>query len=98
MSIKKYVAGFIILSGIAMVLPKPGSNKEIDYTTQSRIEYNGVKEVNDKQSFDEYATNTIRHFVESGSDTPSPWYDTETGEDHAFFNGYSGDSPWEPVE
>lgn len=98
MSIKKYVAAFILISGIAMVLPKPDETKTVDYSTQSKIEVNGVEEPEERQSFDEYATNTIRHFVETGTDTPSPWYDTETGEDNAFFNGYAGESPWEPAE
>lgn len=98
MSIKRYAVGFVVVAAMAFIFPKPDGEKYIDYSTQSKLEMNGVEEPEEKQSFDEYASNAINHFVESGTDTPSPWYNTETLEDNAFFNGYSGESPWEPAE
>lgn len=96
MSIKKFVAGCIIIAGFVAVYPEP-KEKHMDTTTLEGMKTEEVQ-APERQSFDEYASNAIRHFVESGSDTPSPWYDTETLEDNAFFNGYAGDSPWEPAE
>lgn len=99
MSIKKYMLGFIVVGGIAFMLPKPEAEKQMGFSIEDKLGNNPVVEQQeDRQTFDEYASNTIRHFVETGSDTPSPWYDPETLEDNAFYNGYSGDSPWEKAD
>ena len=74
MFMKKQVIGFCVLAVVASVIPKtdgtPKAGCDIDPTQ--------IEETVEEQTFDEYASNSINHYVDSGTYVPSPWYNEET--------------------